>query len=62
MYFPEITMGGTCFVSSFFIGLSFCSGLFAGNVGPAIHDFLSRVNIWDGKKNAMDITVMVINL
>ena len=51
--------GGTFFVSSFFIGLSFCSGLFAGNVAPPIQDFLSRVNIWDGKKTRMEILVSV---
>jgi hypothetical protein len=51
--------GGTFFVSSFFIGLSFCSGLFAGNVAPPIQDFLSRVNIWDSKKNFMEICVKV---
>ena len=46
-------------MSSFFIGLSFCSGLFAGNVAPPIQDFLSRVNIWDSKKNYMEICVKV---
>ena len=51
--------GGTFFVSSFFIGLSFCSGLFAGSVAAPIQSFLSRVNIWDGKKDGMGVIITV---
>ena len=46
-------------MSSFLIGLSFCSGLFAGNVAPPVQEFMSRVNIWDGKNTRMEISVKV---
>lgn len=49
-------------MSSFFIGLSFCAGLFAGNVAPSIQDFLARVNTWDGKKRPMEMSVKVLRL
>ena len=47
------------FISSFFIGLSFRNGLRTADVTMAVQDFLYRVNIYDGKKPGMEISVEV---
>lgn len=48
------------YISSFFIGLSFCNlDLKTADVTPSILDFNYRVNIYEGKKPSMQVTVMV---
>ena len=48
------------FVSSYFIGLSFCNLNFkSADVTPSVLDFMYRVNMYDGKKESMKITVNV---
>jgi hypothetical protein len=47
------------FISSFFIGLSFRNGLRTADVTMAVQDFLYRVNMYDGKKPGMEISVEV---
>jgi hypothetical protein len=58
----DTVMTSSFFVSSFFIGLSFRSGLRSADVTAAVQDFLYRVNIWDGKKPGMEIAVEVCTL
>ena len=43
--------------SSFFIGLSFRSGLKCVDVNPAIHGFVTRVNSWENRKNGMELFI-----
>ena len=45
--------------SSFFIGLSFRSGLTLGciDVNPAIEEFVEHVNNWENKKLGMDLII-----
>ena len=48
------------FISSFFIGLSFCnSNLKSADVTPSVLDFIYRVNIYDGKRENMKVSVNV---
>ena len=57
---PKILDGKAYFISSFFIGLSFCnSNLKSADVTPSVLDFIYRVNIYDGKKENMKISVNV---
>ena len=51
----------TTFVSSIFVGLSFCNNMNikSADVTPSILDFVYRVNIYDGKKSTMGINVKV---
>ena len=56
----EISDRRAYFISSFFIGLSFCnSNLKSADVTPSVLDFIYRVNIYDGKKENMKISVNV---
>ena len=44
--------------SSFFIGLSFRSGLKCIDVTPAIQGFVTRVNSWEGKRRGMELLMI----
>lgn len=48
----------TAYSSSFFIGLSFRSGMKCVDVTPSIQEFLTRVNSWENKKKGMDLLIM----
>lgn len=50
----------TFYVSSIFIGLSFCNqNMKSADVTPSILDFIYRVNIYEGKRASMGIVVTV---
>lgn len=50
----------TFYVSSIFIGLSFCNqNMKSADVTPSILDFIYRVNIYEGKKLSMGVAVTV---
>lgn len=54
---PSMTPEVVGYSSSFFIGLSFRSGMKCVDVNPAIQEFLSRVNSWASKKLGMDLFI-----
>lgn len=54
------TPSKTFYVSSIFIGLSFCNqNMKSADVTPSILDFIYRVNIYEGKRASMGINVTV---
>ena len=55
--------GAAFHISSFFIGLSFCDRNFkSADVTPSVMDFIHRVNLYDGKREFMDVAVWVSGL